>query len=153
MRRLEIGELDLLMQKLIPVEEAKALMREAADWSVWNWLTQKARLRSTADAAWEALEEADRRVKERWTAELLKVYQGKQTNHLDPDLRRAVQQVRDADEEWKAARVLAEATFDEADRRMSTSMACEGAVQAIEAWELTEKAIRRAEAVARRISN
>ena len=141
------------MQKLIPVEEAKALMREAAGWSVWNWLTQKGRLRSTADAAWEALEDQDRRVKDRWSENLKKAYQGKSSGHLDPDLRVAVQRVRKADEEWKAARILAEATFDEADRRMSTSMACEGAQQAIEAWELTEKAIRRAEALARQISN
>ena len=139
------------MQKLIPVDEAKALMREAADWSVWNWLTQKGKLRSTADAAWEALEEQDRKAKQRWSEDLKKAYQGKNANHLDPELRLAVQRVRQADEEWKAARVIAEATFDEADRRMSTSMACEGAKQAIEAWELTEKAIRRAEALARRV--
>jgi uncharacterized membrane protein (DUF2068 family) len=141
------------MQKLIPVEDAKALMREAAEWSVWNWLTQKGRLRTTADAAWEALEEQDRKAKQRWSEELRKAYQGKNSTHLDPDLKLAVQRVRQADEEWKAARVLAEATFDEADRRMSTSMACEGAQQAIEAWELSEKAIRRAEALARRVAS
>jgi hypothetical protein len=141
------------MQKLIPVEDAKALMREAVGWSVWNWMTQKRRLRSAADAAWEALEEQDRRVKHRWSEEVRKAYQGKNSNRLDPDLKLAVQRAREADEEWKAARETAEATVDEADRRMSTSMACEGAQQAIEAWELTEKAIRRAEAVARRISS
>ena len=141
------------MQKLSPVEDAKALMREAADWSVWKWLTQKSRLRSVADAAWEALEEQDRKVKAGWSEELKKAYQGRNSNHLDPDLKTAVQRVRAADEEWKTARILAEATFDEADRRMSTSMACDGARQAIEAWELTEKAIRRAESVARRISD
>jgi len=141
------------MQKLVAVEDAKALMREAAGWSVWNWLTQKVRLRSTADAAWKALEDQDRKVKELWTEEMRKAYERKNSNHLDPDLKRAVERVKEADDEWKIAREIAEATFDEADRRMSTSMACEGAQQAIEAWELTEKAIRRAEALARRISN
>jgi len=140
------------MQKLIPVENAKALMREAVNWSLWGWLTKKGRLRSTADAAWESLEECDRKVKDRWSEDLKKAYQGKNSNHLDPDLKLAVERVREADEVWKAARETAEATFDEADRRMSTSMACEGAQQAIEAWELTEKAIRRAEALARRLS-
>jgi hypothetical protein len=33
---------------------------------------------------------------------------------------------------------------------MSTGMARDGAAQAIEAWELTEKAIRRAEALGRK---
>ena len=40
--------------------------------------------------------------------------------------------------------------FDEADRRMSTSMACTGAQMAIDAWEMREKVIRKAEALARR---
>lgn len=141
------------MRKLIPVEDAKALMREAAEWSVWSWLTQKGRLRSTADAAWEALEDQERRVKDQWTEDLRRAYGGKNSNHLDPEVRTALQQVREADEAWKAARETAEATFDEADRRMSTSMACEGARQAIQAWELTEKAIRRAEALARRVAS
>src|SRR4051812_27938159 len=130
------------MQKLIPVEEAKALMREAVEWSVWNWLTQKSRLRSVADAAWEALEEQERRVKDQWSDDLKSAYRGRNSNHLDAGLKLAVQRVKEADEAWKVARILAEATFDEADRRMSTSMACDGAQQAIEAWELTEKAIR-----------
>lgn len=141
------------MQKLIPVEGAKTLMREDADWSVWSWISQKAKLRKAADAAWEAQEEQERKVKQRWSDELNNAYHGKGANHLERDVRLAVDRVREADEEWKAARVTAEATFDEADRRMSTTTACEGAQQAIKAWELTEKAIRRAEAVARRIES
>ena len=50
----------------------------------------------------------------------------------------------------RQARDAAEAQFDEADRRMSTSMACEGAQMAIDAWEMREKVIRKAEALARR---
>jgi hypothetical protein len=54
------------------------------------------------------------------------------------------------DEEARQARDAAEAQFDEADRRLSTSMACEGAQMAIDAWEMREKVIRKAEALARK---
>ena len=138
------------MQKLVAVEDAKALMREAVGWSLWNWLTQKGKLRSTADAAWEALENQDRKVKERWSEDIKKAYAGKNSNHLDPELKAAVQRVREADDEWKVARDIAEATFDEADRRMSTSMACVGAQMALDAWALREKVIRKAEALSRK---
>lgn len=136
------------MRKLIPVEEAKALMREATDWSMWGWLTGKRRLRTTADAAWEALESQERKVKAGWSEDLKKAWRGR--DGADPELRLAIERMKEADEAWRQARDRAEATFDEADRRMSTSMACEGAAQAIEAWELTERAIRRAEALGRR---
>ncbi len=140
------------MQKLMRVEDAKALMREATDWSVWGWLTEKRRLRSSADEAWEALEEAERKVKEGWSDELKQAYRGKGGNGIDGELKVAVQKVKEADQMWREARERAEETFDEAERRMSTSMACEGARQAIEAWELTERAIRKAEALGRRSS-
>jgi hypothetical protein len=138
------------MRKLTPVEDAKALMREAIDWSLWSWLTQKRRLRTTADAAWEALEGYERKVKAAWSDDLKKAFRGKDGNGLDAELKLALERMKEADDAWKAARETAEATFDEAERRMSTGMACEGAAQAIEAWELTEKAIRRAEALGRR---
>jgi len=138
------------MRKLIPVEEAKALMREAIDWSLWGWLTEKRRLRTTADAAWEALEGCEREVKSGWSDDLKKAYRGKNGQGLDAELKVALEKMKEADEAWRNARETAEATFDEADRRMSTDMAREGAAQAIEAWELTEKAIRRAEALAKK---
>jgi hypothetical protein len=138
------------MRKLIPVEEAKALMREAIDWSLWSWLTQKRRLRTTADAAWEALEGCERKVKATWSDDLKQAWRGKDGKDLDPELKLAIERMKEADKAWKEARERAEATFDEAERRMSTGMACEGAAQAIEAWELTERAIRRAEALGRR---
>jgi hypothetical protein len=50
----------------------------------------------------------------------------------------------------REARDAAEAQFDEADRRMSAAMARQGAEMAIGAWELREKFIRKAEALARR---
>jgi hypothetical protein len=135
------------MQKLIPVEDAKALMREAAGWSVWGWLTEKRRLRTTADAAWEALEDVEKQVKGRWSPEIRKAYRAKDGNGLAPEIQLAIEKVKAGDAAWRAARERAEATFDEAERRMNTGMAREGARQAIEAWELTERAIRRAESV------
>ena len=138
------------MQKLSAVEEAKELMREASAWSVWGWLTEKRRLRRTADTAWEALEQAEEAVKSRWSDDVKKAYRAKAANGIEPELALAIQRVKEADQKWREARVTAEATFDEAERRMNTGMACQGALQAIEAWELTERAIRRAEALARR---
>jgi hypothetical protein len=49
------------MHKLAPVEDAKTLFNEAKDWSVWRWLIEKKRARTTADAAWLALEPAKRK--------------------------------------------------------------------------------------------
>jgi hypothetical protein len=138
------------MRKLIPVEEAKALMREAIDWSLWSWLTGRNRLRITADAAWDALEECERAAKTAWSDDLKKAFRAKNGKDLDPELKLALDRMSEADGAWRQARDRAEATFDEAERRMSTDMAREGAAQAIEAWELTERAIRRAEALARR---
>jgi len=126
------------MQKLAAVEEAKALMREAAEWSLWSWLMRKSSLRRHADEAWKALEDLDGRVRAGWSVEVKKAYRSRNVNG-------AMQRLRTADEEWRAAREEAEATFDEAERRMSTKMACDGAEQAIAAWELMEKAIRLAE--------
>src|ERR1035438_9827145 len=69
---------------------------------------------------------------------------------LDPEVRAALERLHKDDEEARQARDAAEAQFDEADRRMSTSMACTGAQMAIDAWEMREKVIRKAEALARR---
>lgn len=159
------------MQKLIPVEEAKALMNEAVDWSVWGWLTEKRRLRATADKAWEALDEAEARVRASWNDDLQKAWQvldaeakfstnpktkrnyeraKEEAKDVDLPTRLAAKKLKEADEEAYALRMQAEETFDEADRRMSTRMACEGARQAIGAWEQREKYIRKMEAVGRK---
>jgi hypothetical protein len=122
------------MRKLAAVEEAKAIFAEAQDWGVWKWLTEKKRLRHTADAAWDALESYETQVKQSWDAATRKAI---------------VAQLKRADAEACQARMDAEAQFDEADRRMSTSMAREGAQMAIEAWTLREKLIRKMEAIAR----
>ncbi len=147
------------MHKLAPVEGAKALFLEAKDWSVWRWLTEKKRARCTADAAWEALEACEGKVKAGWPEEWQQAYLDLSANGhrrprrhvaLDPELKSALERLAEADEEARQARDAAEAQFDEADRRMSSSMACEGAQMALDAWELREKFIRKAEALGRR---
>jgi hypothetical protein len=136
------------MRKLTPVEDAKTLFHEAKDWSVWRWLIEKRRARVTADAAWEALEACEDRVQAGWSEDLQHAYRtNSRRNGLGPEVRAALHQLRQADEEARQARDAAEAQFDEADRRMSTAMACVGAQMAIDAWELREKVIRRAEAL------
>ncbi|HEV3197786.1 MAG TPA: hypothetical protein VGZ73_07755 [Bryobacteraceae bacterium] len=146
------------MHKLAPVEDAKTLFNEARDWSVWRWLLEKKRARTTADAAWEALDACEEKVKAGWGEEWRQAYRDLSNGHpksrrlgsLDPELKEALERLRVADEEARQAHEAAEAQFDEADRRMSSSMACEGAQMALDAWELREKFIRKAEAVARR---
>jgi hypothetical protein len=125
------------MQKLKPVEEAKTLFEEAKDWGMWRWLTEKSRARRTADAAWEALEQCEKKVKAGWTPEVKQAF--KEDEALQTFRRQA-----------HKAHLDAEAQFDEADRRMSTSMAREGTQMAIDAWEMREKFIRKLEAFGRR---
>jgi hypothetical protein len=159
------------MQKLIPVEEAKALMREAIGWSLWGWLTEKRKLRTTADRAWEALDELEKQVKGAWSGDPKTAYREleleasvdgnartrrhyekakEEASGVAPEIKLAVRRLKEAEDEAYAARMEAEETFDEADRRLSTAMACEGAQQAIDAWEMREKVIRKAESLARR---
>jgi hypothetical protein len=147
------------MHKLAPVEDAKTLFHEAKHWSVWRWLLEKKRARTTADAAWEALEGCEEKVKAGWNEEWQQAYRDLSVNgrakarrhtSLAPELKAAFERLHEADEEARQARDAAEAQFAEADRRMSTSMACEGAQMAIDAWELREKVIRKAEALGRK---
>jgi hypothetical protein len=159
------------MQKLIPVEEAKALMNEAKEWGVWRWLREKARVRAAADRAVEALSDLEKKVKASWGDDLRKAYREleaqalfernprakqryqkarEEAKNVDPQIKLAVRRLKEADDKAENARLDAEATFDEAERRLSTSMAREGARKAIDSWELREKAIRKAEALSRR---
>jgi len=159
------------MQKIGCVEEAKALLNEAKDWSVWHWLTEKKRVRAAADTAWAALEEVEKQIKGSWGDDLRKAYRELQAAaNMDGNARgrhayeKAREETKDVGAELKAfagrlqkedevafqARMTAEETFDEAERRMSIPLARKGSEQAIEAYELREKFIRKAEAAARR---
>ncbi len=144
------------MRKLAEVEEAKTLMNEAVSWSVMTWLREKKRVRKVADKANAALDELDRAVKAHWNADLKKAYEelsnvrrsagnGKKTGEISLAIREFAQQVKNADDQAYRARMEAEETFDEAERRLSTSLARDGCHRAILSWDLHEKAIRRAE--------
>jgi hypothetical protein len=159
------------MQKLIPVEEATALMEEAKDWSIWHWLLSKSSVRAAADRAVDALAEAERKVKASWGDDLKKSYreleaqQALESNprakqryakatdeakNIDPQIKQAVQKVKEADDEAETARLEAEDTFAQAERQLSAGLAREGAEKAIHSWELRIKAIRKAEALTRK---
>ena len=147
------------MHKLAPVEDAKTLFHEARDWPVWKWLFEKKKARAAADAAWEALEACEEKTKAAWDGEWRQAYldlsaggrsRARRHASLDPELKAALERLHELDEEARRARDAAEAQFDEADRRMSASMASEGTRMAIDAWELREKVIRKMEALVRR---
>lgn len=134
------------MQKLVPVEEAKALFEEAKDWSVWRWLIEKRTVRAAADRARAALEAAEKKVKAGWSPDLRKAYRElNKDGAVDPRLHRELRRVHAADEEALHAHDDAEETFAEAERRFSASLARVGAQKAIDAYLLHEKAIRQAE--------
>lgn len=142
------------MKKLDAVEEARALFQEAKDWSVWRWLTEKRRARQTADAAWEALDALEKQVKGAWSSDLKQAWRELGKRHPSVDgihatVYAAAKRVKEADETASAAHIQAEETFAEADRRMSAALAREGSQQALDAWDLREKAIRKAEAAAK----
>ena len=159
------------MQELTVVEEAKQLMSEASDWSVWRWLFEKKRVRAAADRANEALDHLAKKVRSSWEDDAKKVYgeleaedslEGnprarhqyekakEEARHVDPKVRLAVERVKRADDEAWNARMDAEQTFEDAESRMSAGLARQGAAKAIECWVLREKSIRKAEALAHR---
>ena len=149
------------MQRLPAVEEAKALLTEAMGWPIWTWLMQKGKVRETADKGTAALDKAEEKVKAGWNKDLKKAYRELQAQaasdkdskakarRVDPKIKGAAQRVKEADDEAHRARMDAEDTFGQAERRMSAGLAREGAQKAIAAYDLREKAIRKAEAVAR----
>jgi len=145
------------VQKLSQVEQAKALMREAVDWSAFKWLYDKRRVRKTADEANAALDKLNHDIKSRWKREIATAYQNLAANHgrggrarsdaadCDPEILLFAKQVKDADDAAHRARMTAENTFNQAERRLSTDLAREACRQAVHSWELHEKAIRIAE--------
>ena len=149
------------MRKLLEVQEAKDLMKEAMEWSALKWLWEKSRVRETADRANAVLDRMERTVKSHWSPEdkaAYKLLSAKTTHperHEDagaqpetPNPRIALlKEVHVAHAAANRARKDAEATFDEAERRLSTSLAHEGCKKAIHSWQLYEKAIRYAESV------
>lgn len=151
------------MEKLPAVDTAKALMTEAVGWSVMKWLRQKKTVRKVADQANAALDQCHGAVKERWPADLKSAYdalrqRGKSTVNMQDRKEStfpaanshsilSAKKIKAADDEAYRARMDAEATFDIAEKQLSTALAREGCRKAIHSWELHEKAIRMAEAL------
>ncbi len=117
------------MGKLAEVEEAKAVMTEALDWSVIKWLREKKRVRKMADVANASLDRRLEELRGQW----------------DGAAEAAVRKLRQAGEQARRARMEAEATFDEAEKQLSTALAREGCRKAIHSWELYERAIHLSE--------
>lgn len=150
------------MRKLTEVREARELMNQALDWSVFKWIFEKPRVRETADIANYALDRLERSVKAQWCDQLKATYseltaKSPKTSRrnaksqlppqqADPEIILLVEKIKEADDLARRARMDAEETFDEAERLLSVGLAQEGCQKAIHAWELQEKAIRKAEA-------
>jgi hypothetical protein len=150
------------MKTLPEVETAKTLMTEAMTWSVMKWLREKKRVRKTADLANAALDQASQTVRQRWPEPIRTAYEamvmqtarGALASHQQPvtaktdhDATLVVSKSCEADDEAYRARMDAEKAFDDAERKLSTSLAREGCRKAIHSWDLHEKAIRKAEAL------
>jgi len=118
-----------------------------------------------------ALDELEKQVKAGWSDDLKRAYREveaearadgnprakrqaekarEEARDVAAEIKLAAGRVKEADDQAYEAHMDAERTFDEAERRLSAGMAREGAEKAIESWVLHEKAIRRAEAAARR---
>jgi hypothetical protein len=151
------------MHKLEAVENARNIMLEAREWPVWTWLTEKKRVREAADQANEALDKLEEKVKRSWSDELKHAYreleeadpdheQHRHSMKLDqpieisPEIRALAKKIKQAHDAAYEAHMRAEETFEVAASRLNISMAKDGTVQAIESWDLKEKAIRKAEA-------
>jgi hypothetical protein len=150
------------MEKLEAVENARNLMLEAREWPVWTWLSEKSRLRDAAKQADGAFDELEKKIKQSWSEELKRAYRElentdpdhehskklDQSIEISPEIRALAKEIKIAHDVANEARVRAEETFAIAESRLNISMAVDGTAQAIESWDLKEKAIRKAEAAA-----
>jgi hypothetical protein len=149
------------MEKIPAVETAKALMTEAVAWSVMKWLREKKEVRKVADQANAALDQWNLAVKNRWPENVRAAYetlvkQGAETNNgrrrhqanspaADLEIIINAKRIKEADDRAYRARMDAEETFDDAEKKLSTALAREGCRKAIHSWELHERAIQKAE--------
>jgi len=158
-----------VMKKLPAVEDARAIMTQGLEWGVWKWLMEKKRVRAIADEARAALGDLEMKVKLTWSDDLKIAYnqlvsengdaksarrkakaaKPPAESNIDAKILAAVRGVKQADDDAYNAHEDAEDVFAEAEKKMSTSMAREGARKALVAYDLHEAAIRKAEALAR----
>ena len=159
------------MKKISAVEEARAIMTEGIEWGVWKWLMEKKRVREIADVARAALDDCEMKVKLTWDDDYKIAYNqlvtengngngkrqrkasksnGKAAGKItDAKILAAVKRIAEADDDAYNAHEEAEEVFADAERKMSTALAREGARKALEAYDLHEAAIRKAESLAR----
>jgi hypothetical protein len=153
------------MKTIDSVEEAKAFMASAMEWSILHWLAEKRKARKIADGGTAALDDEERRIKSTWPEDLTNAYAAlcppsdddpyaaaehefakQQAENIPEKIRELALRVKRADDEATRARLTAEQTFDDAERRMSASLARRGAELAIEAYDIRYKALAEAEA-------
>ncbi|MGE5109644.1 MAG: hypothetical protein ACM3JB_02220 [Acidobacteriaceae bacterium] len=131
------------MKKLTEVEQARALMTEAIEWSVMKWLSQKKRVRRAADRANEVLNASEAEIQKKWSPQFRSIYE--ESVAASPEMKRLASRIRREHDAANRFRMEAEKTFDGAEARLSTAMAREGCRQAIEGWDHHLEAIRLAE--------
>lgn len=131
------------MKELTEVEQARALMTEAIEWSVMKWLSEKKRVRKCADRANQVLNEVEAALHARWGPEFRSAYE--QSGATSPETKQLASRIRREHDAANKFRMEAEKTFDVAEKRLSTAMAREGCRQAIEGWDHHLEAIRLAE--------
>ena len=141
------------MNSLKEVEQARVIMKEADNWSVLRWLSEKKKVRRAADAANAALQAQHEQLKAAWPADLLQAYDAiamkKNADGLSEQMLRLAKQLYQADTKANAAHEQAEATFAEAEKKLSTMLARQGCVEALRSWDLLEKANEKAAAVSK----
>lgn len=156
------------MRKLPAVEDARVIMTQGMEWSIWKWLLEKRRVRGIADKAVEALNDCEAKVKAAWPDELKVAYnelvakedgpkrgrkpvkQDHKPASIDPALKQAIAKVKEADDTAWDARWEAEELFANAEKKMNPGLAREGARKALESYNLHESAIRKAEVLAKK---
>lgn len=149
------------MEKLPQVETARALMTDAMKWSVLKWLREKKKVRKTADIANEVLDRLSVARRAFWRRDVREAYDrlesetqsagskhtcsGRSPTDNNSEAWIIARKIKEAEGEAYRARIIAEQTFEDAEKQLSTALAREGCMKAIRAWELLEKAIRKAE--------
>lgn len=139
------------MNKLVELEEARAIMTEAIHWSVMKWLSEKKRVRRAADAANDALDTLEKQIRSKWDPQLATAYKqltaAPEANGrgVSEDVVRLARSIRQAHDAALSMRMDAEAIFKKAEKRLSTSLAREGCQKALEGWDSHEEAIKRSE--------
>ncbi len=130
---------------------------------MFRWLAEKRRVRQIADLATAALDEATEKAMAHWSDELKQAYEdlvekdkkggrvkkSPKGNSISPEMKALAAEVKAALDEKEEVRLDAEAIFDDAERRMSTQGARNGAARALDTYDLHENAIRKVEAAAK----